>query len=78
MFYSHLGRAGLRVSRLFLGTMNFGTYTDKETSFKIMDYCNRYKIDITFASILKSVKENHKMIISYPAANHDFHLVEKT
>ena len=37
MLYSHLGRAGLRVSRLCLGTMNFGTYTDKETSFKIMD-----------------------------------------
>jgi aryl-alcohol dehydrogenase-like predicted oxidoreductase len=37
MEYKHLGRAGLRVSRLALGTMNFGMVTDETTSFSIMD-----------------------------------------
>lgn len=37
MQYTHLGRSGLQVSRLCLGTMNFGWVTDEPTSFKIMD-----------------------------------------
>ena len=37
MHYTHLGRTGLRVSRLCLGTMNFGPETDEPTSFQIMD-----------------------------------------
>ena len=32
-----LGRSGLQVSRLGLGTMNFGMVTDEATSFEIMD-----------------------------------------
>jgi len=32
-----LGRSGLQVSRLALGTINFGMVTDEATSFKIMD-----------------------------------------
>lgn len=37
MQYKHLGRSGLKVSRLCLGTMNFGMVTDEATGFKIMD-----------------------------------------
>jgi len=37
MEYKHLGRTGLLVSRLCLGTMNFGPLTDEATSFRIMD-----------------------------------------
>lgn len=37
MNYTHLGRTGLKVSRIALGTMNFGELTDEATSFKIMD-----------------------------------------
>lgn len=37
MKYNHLGRTGLMVSNLCLGTMNFGPYTSEEDSFKIMD-----------------------------------------
>lgn len=37
MQYTHLGRTGLQVSRLCLGTMNFGPYTTEEDSFAIMD-----------------------------------------
>ncbi|WP_445403475.1 aldo/keto reductase [Acinetobacter vivianii] len=37
MQYTYLGRTGLQVSRITLGTMNFGELTDQATSFKIMD-----------------------------------------
>lgn len=37
MQYVHLGRSGLRVSRLCLGTMNFGPHTSEPDSFQIMD-----------------------------------------
>lgn len=37
MQYTHLGRSGLLVSRLCLGTMNFGPHTDEAQSFAIMD-----------------------------------------
>ena len=37
MRYRRLGRTGLRVSPLCLGTMNFGPVTDEPTSFQIMD-----------------------------------------
>jgi aryl-alcohol dehydrogenase-like predicted oxidoreductase len=37
MKYTHLGWTGLSVSRLCLGTMNFGPLTDEPTSFAIMD-----------------------------------------
>jgi len=37
MQYTRLGRTGLQVSRLCLGTMNFGPQTTPEDSFRIMD-----------------------------------------
>src|SRR5215469_7059230 len=37
MDYTHLGRTGLKVSRIALGTMNFGELTDEAASFSIMD-----------------------------------------
>ena len=37
MEYTHLGRTGLLVSRLCLGTMNFGPETSEEDSHAIMD-----------------------------------------
>ncbi|MEU3255801.1 aldo/keto reductase [Streptomyces sp. NPDC006997] len=37
MKYTQLGRTGLKVSRLVLGTMNFGPQTDESTSHDIMD-----------------------------------------
>lgn len=36
MNYVNLGRTGLKISRLVLGTTNFGTVTDEETSHKIL------------------------------------------
>lgn len=36
MQYTHLGRTGLKVSRIAPGTMNFGELADAAASFKIM------------------------------------------
>ena len=37
MNYANVGRSGLKVSRLCLGTWNFGTRTDEQEAFRIMD-----------------------------------------
>jgi aryl-alcohol dehydrogenase-like predicted oxidoreductase len=37
MSYGHLGRSGLLVSRIGLGTMNFGYLADEPSSFAVMD-----------------------------------------
>jgi aryl-alcohol dehydrogenase-like predicted oxidoreductase len=37
MAYGHLGRSGLLVSRIGLGTMNFGYTVDEPSSFAVMD-----------------------------------------
>jgi len=38
MEYVRLGKSGLKVSRICLGTLTFGREADAETSFKIMDH----------------------------------------
>jgi len=45
MEYTHLGRTGLRVSRLVLGTMNFGPETDEPDSHRIMDRAHEHGIN---------------------------------
>jgi aryl-alcohol dehydrogenase-like predicted oxidoreductase len=40
MQYVNLGRTGLKVSRLCLGTMNFGPQTTEPDSYKIMDHAH--------------------------------------
>jgi aryl-alcohol dehydrogenase-like predicted oxidoreductase len=37
MAFAHLGRSGLMVSRIGLGTMNFGYVVDEPSSFTVMD-----------------------------------------
>ncbi len=37
MEFTHLGRTGLTVSRICLGTMNFGPHTSEDDSHAIMD-----------------------------------------
>ena len=37
MEYTYMGRTGLKVSRLCLGTMNFGGTTEEKEAFRIMD-----------------------------------------
>lgn len=45
MEYTQLGRTGLRVSRLCLGTMNFGPQTDEADSHSIMDAAHAHGIN---------------------------------
>jgi aryl-alcohol dehydrogenase-like predicted oxidoreductase len=45
MDFTNLGRTGLSVSRLCLGTMNFGPQTDEPTSFAIMDRAHEVGIN---------------------------------
>ncbi len=45
MEYTHLGRSGLSVSRLCLGTMNFGTLTPEADAHAIMDSAHDYGIN---------------------------------
>ncbi|MCY4268741.1 MAG: aldo/keto reductase, partial [Gammaproteobacteria bacterium] len=37
MEYRYVGRSGLRVTPICLGTMSFGTWSDKAESFRILD-----------------------------------------
>lgn len=46
MEYTHLGRSGLEVSRLVLGTDNFGTQTDEADAFAIMDRAHELGINM--------------------------------
>ncbi|MGH3796233.1 MAG: aldo/keto reductase [Pseudonocardiaceae bacterium] len=45
MKYTQLGRSGLSVSRLCLGTMNFGPETTEPDSFEIMDRAHEHGIN---------------------------------
>jgi len=45
MEYTHLGRTGLSVSRLCLGTMNFGPDTSEPDSFAIMDRAHEHGVN---------------------------------
>ena len=45
MEYTNLGRTGLKVSRLCLGTMNFGPETTEPDSFAIMDHAHEVGIN---------------------------------
>ena len=46
MEYTHVGRLGLKVSRLCLGTMNFGPHTSAADSHTIMDTAVAYGINL--------------------------------
>ncbi len=60
MQYTRLGRTGLKVSRLCLGTMNFGASADEQTSFSILDYAFNHGINfIDTANIYSSWVDGH-------------------
>ena len=42
MEYTQLGRSGVKVSRLCLGTMNFGPFATEPDSHVIMDKAQAY------------------------------------
>jgi NDP-hexose C3-ketoreductase / dTDP-4-oxo-2-deoxy-alpha-D-pentos-2-ene 2,3-reductase len=45
MDYTHLGRSGVSVSRICLGTMNFGSYTEPADAHTIMDYALEHGVN---------------------------------
>ena len=45
MEYRNVGRAGLKVSRICLGTNNFGDYVDQETCTRLLDACLEHGIN---------------------------------
>lgn len=59
MQYTYLGKSGLKVSRLCLGTMNFGTQTDEQESFKIMDAALDAGINFFDTANVYGGKDNH-------------------
>jgi aryl-alcohol dehydrogenase-like predicted oxidoreductase len=46
MEYTHLGRSGLLVSRLCLGTMNFGPLTPEAQAHEIIDHAHELGINL--------------------------------
>ena len=38
MEYRYIGKTGLRVSPICMGTMTFGSYNNKQEAFEILDY----------------------------------------
>lgn len=55
MEYTHLGRSGLSVSRLCLGTMNFGSLTPPGDAHAIMDRAHELGVnffDTAYANTL--------------------------
>jgi NDP-hexose 2,3-enoyl reductase len=45
MDYTHLGRSGVSVSRICLGTMNFGSFTEPADAHMIMDYALEHGVN---------------------------------
>jgi NDP-hexose C3-ketoreductase / dTDP-4-oxo-2-deoxy-alpha-D-pentos-2-ene 2,3-reductase len=45
MDYTHLGRSGVSVSRICLGTMNFGSYTEPGDAHQIMNYALEHGVN---------------------------------
>jgi aryl-alcohol dehydrogenase-like predicted oxidoreductase len=45
MDYTHLGRSGVSVSRICLGTMNFGSYTEPADAYAIMDHALEHGVN---------------------------------
>jgi aryl-alcohol dehydrogenase-like predicted oxidoreductase len=45
MDYTHLGRSGASVSRICLGTMNFGSYTEPGDAYTIMDHALEHGVN---------------------------------
>ncbi|WP_276354561.1 aldo/keto reductase [Cohnella caldifontis] len=59
MEYAKLGRSGMKVSRLCLGTMNFGVVTEEQESFRIMDAALDAGINFFDTANVYGGKDNH-------------------
>jgi len=62
MEYRRLGRSGLKISKLALGTMNFGNPTDKTASFKIINTALDAGINILDCADVYAEGESERII----------------
>ncbi|UCF96247.1 MAG: aldo/keto reductase [Spirochaetaceae bacterium] len=62
MEYRRLGRSGLRVSPLVLGTMNFGGATDRDQSFRIIDEALEAGINLFDCADIYSGGESERVL----------------
>jgi aryl-alcohol dehydrogenase-like predicted oxidoreductase len=69
MDYRRLGRSGLKISELVLGTMNFGNQTDKNESFKIIDAAIDSGINILDCADVYAGGESERVIGEALTAN---------
>lgn len=67
MKYQHLGKSGLRVSPLSLGTMTFGGITDEAESYRIIDHAQ--EVGINFIDTADSYSEGESERIVGKAIN---------
>jgi hypothetical protein len=67
MQYTRLGRSGLQVSRLCLGTMNFGPLTSESDSHAIMDRAVDLGINVKpFSAGRASGRDPHRRLPGLP------------
>ncbi|HVS10317.1 MAG TPA: aldo/keto reductase [Planctomycetota bacterium] len=59
MRYAHLGRSGAEVSRLCLGTMNFGPETGERDSFRVLDRALEHGINFVDTADVYGWKVGH-------------------
>jgi len=62
MEYRRLGRSGLKVSSLVLGTMNFGSPTNKEESFRMIDYAVEAGINLLDCADVYAEGESERIL----------------
>jgi aryl-alcohol dehydrogenase-like predicted oxidoreductase len=60
--YTHLGRSGLSVSRLCLGTMNFGSLTPPAEAHAVMD--RAHELGINFFDDSAQLGEDRRNLIT--------------
>jgi len=46
MNYRYVGKSGLRVSPICMGTMSFGSWSDEKESFRILDKAFDHRLPI--------------------------------
>ncbi len=68
MQYTHLRRTGLIVSRLCLGTMNFGPETSEADSFSIMDRALEQEINFFDTANVYGAKKGRHRADHWPLA----------
>jgi len=61
MQYRYIGRSGLRVSPICLGTMTFGSQCDEKTAFKIMDKAHEAGVNFFDTAELYPVPPEEKL-----------------